>query len=163
VRRRQFITFVGAAVAWPFAARAQQRAKVPRIGILYYGSSEASPELDAFRQGMRELGYIDGRNIALEYRFAKGRLGQLPELAAELVRLKTDVIVTAGTPASVAAKQATSTIPIVFAVVADVVGAGLVANFARPGGNITGLTSISAELGGKRLELLKELSQTLRE
>ena len=142
----------------PVAAEAQQGGKVSRIGFLFYGSPGPSPELDAFRQGLRELGYIEGQNITIEYRFAGGRVGQLPELAAELVRLKLDVIVTPGTPASVAAKQATSTIPIVFAGVADAVGAGLVANFARPGGNITGLTGISAELGGKRLELLKEVA-----
>jgi len=142
----------------PLAAEAQQAGKVPRIGFLYYGSPGPSPELDAFRQGLRELGCIEGQNIAIEVRFASGRVERLPELAAELVRLKLDVIVTPGTPASVAAKQATSTIPIVFAGVADAVGAGLVANFARPGGNITGLTGISAELGGKRLELLKEVA-----
>jgi putative ABC transport system substrate-binding protein len=142
----------------PVAAEAQQAGKVPRIGFLFYGSPGPSPELDAFRQGLRELGYIEGQNITIEYRFAGGRVGQLPELAAELVRLKLDVIVTPGTPASVAAKQATSTIPIVFAGVADAVGAGLVADFARPRGNITGLTGISAELGGKRLELLKEVA-----
>ena len=156
MRRREFITLLGgAAAAWPLAARAQQPAKVPRIGFLFYGSPGPSPELDAFRQGLRELGYIEGQNIVIEYRFASGRVERLPELATELVRLKPDVIVTPGTPASLAAKQATSTIPIVFAGVADAVGAGLVANIARPGGNITGLTSISAELGGKRLELLK--------
>jgi len=142
----------------PVAVEAQQGGKVPRIGFLFYGSPGPSPELDAFRQGLRELGCIEGQNIAIEVRFASGRVERLPELAAELVRLKPDVIVTPGTPASVAAKQATSTIPIVFAGVADAVGAGLVANFARPGGNITGLTGISAELGGKRLELLKEVA-----
>jgi putative ABC transport system substrate-binding protein len=142
----------------PVAAEAQQGGNVPRIGFLFYGSPGPSPELDAFRQGLRELGCIEGQNIAIEVRFASGRVERLPELAAELVRLKVDVIVTPGTPASVAAKQATSTIPIVFAGVADVVGAGLVANFARPGGNITGLTGISAQLGGKRLELLKEVA-----
>jgi len=142
----------------PLTAEAQQAGKVPRIGFLFYGSPGPSPELDAFRQGLRELGCIEGQNIAIEVRFASGRVERLPELAAELVRLKPDVIVTPGTPASVAAKQATSTIPIVFAGVADAVGAGLVADFARPGGNITGLTGISAELGGKRLELLKEVA-----
>jgi putative ABC transport system substrate-binding protein len=156
MRRREFITLVGgSAVAWPLAARAQQSAKVPRVGFLFYGSPGPAPEVDAFRQGLRELGYIEGQNITVEYRFAGGRVEQLPELAAELVRLKLDVIVTPTTAASVAAKQATSTIPIVIAGVADAIGAGLVADFARPGGNITGLTSISAELGGKRLELLK--------
>ena len=156
MRRRAFITLLsGAAAAWPLAARAQQPAKVPRIGFLFYGSPGPSPGIDAFRQGLRELGYIEGQNIAVEYRFASGRVGQLPELAAELVRLKLDVIVTPTTPASVAAKQATNTIPIVIAGIADAVGAGLITNLARPDGNVTGLTSISAELGGKRLELLK--------
>jgi putative ABC transport system substrate-binding protein len=107
---------------------------------------------------LRELGYIEGQNITIDVQFASGRVERLPELAAELVRLNLDVIVTQGTPASLAAKRATSTIPIVFAVVADAVGAGLIANLARPGGNITGLTSISAELGGKRLQLLKEVA-----
>jgi ABC-type uncharacterized transport system substrate-binding protein len=158
VRRREFITlFGGAAAAWPLAARAQQPARVPQIGFLFYGAPELSLEIDAFRQGLRELGYIEGQNIFVEYRFAGGQVGKLPELAAELVRLKVEVIVTPSTPASMAAKQATSTIPIVIAAVADAVGAGLVTNFARPGGNITGLTSISAELGGKRLELLKRI------
>jgi ABC-type uncharacterized transport system substrate-binding protein len=156
LKRREFITLLGGATAaWPLAARAQQAGKVYRIGFLFYGSPGPSPEVEAFRQGLREHGYVEGQNIAVEYRFASGQVGQLPELAAELVRLKVDVIVTPTTPASMAAKQATSTIPIVIAGVADAVGAGLVADFARPGGNVTGLTSISAELGGKRLELLK--------
>src|SRR5712691_6182186 len=154
--RRTFMASVmGAILSAPLAIEAQPAGKVPRIGFLFYGSPGPSPELDAFRQGLRELGYVEGQNIAIEVRFANGRVGQLPELAAELVRLKLDVIVTPGTPASMAAKQATSTIPIVFAGVADAVGAGLVATVARPGGNTTGLTSMSAELGGKRLELLK--------
>ena len=142
-------------LAAPLAAHAQQADRVPRIGFLFYGAPGPSPEVDAFRQGLRDLGYNEGQNITIEYRFANGRVGRLPELAADLVRLKPDVIVTPGTPASMAAKKATSTIPIVFAGVADAVGAGLIATFARPGGNVTGLTSISAELGGKRLELLK--------
>ena len=157
MRRRQFITLLGGAAAWPLAARAQQGAKVFRIGFLFYGSSGPSPELDAFRRGLREFGYIEGQNIAIEYRFASGQVERLPDLAAELVRLKPDVIVAPATPASLAAKQATGTIPIVFAGVADAVGAGLIANLARPDGNVTGLTSISAELGGKRLELVKRL------
>jgi putative ABC transport system substrate-binding protein len=148
----------GGLLAAALVAEAQPAGKVSRIGFLFYGSPGPSPELDAFRQGLRELGYIEGKNITIEYRFASGRVGRLPELAAELVRLRLDVIVTPGTPASMAAKKATSTTPIVFAGVADAVGAGLVANFARPGGNITGLTGISAELGGKRLELLKEVA-----
>ena len=158
IGRRDFITLLGgAAVAWPLGARAQQPTKTPRIGFLFYGSPEHAPEIDAFRQGLRELGHIERQNIIVEYRFARGQVGRLSELAAELVRLKVDVIVTPTTPASLAAKQATSTIPIVIAGVADAVGAGLITNIARPGGNITGLTSISAELGGKRLEVLKRI------
>jgi ABC-type uncharacterized transport system substrate-binding protein len=159
MQRREFVTLLlgGTLATWPRAANAQQVGKVPRVGFLFYGSPGPSPELDAFRQGLRDLDYIEGQNIIVEYRFASGQVERLPDLAAELVRLKPDVIVTPGTPASVAAKQATSTLPIVFAGVADAVGARLVANLARPGGNITGLTSISAELGGKRLELLKRL------
>jgi ABC-type uncharacterized transport system substrate-binding protein len=155
--RRRFVTGLGFVLAAPLVAQAQPAGEVHRIGFLFYGSPGPSPELDAFRQGLRELGHIEGQNIIIDYRFANGQVGRLPELAAELVRLKPEVIVTPGTPASLAAKQATSTIPIVFAGVADAVGAGLVANFARPGRNITGLTSISAELGGKRLELLKQV------
>jgi putative ABC transport system substrate-binding protein len=153
-----FLAILVLLVGWMGMAEAQQPKKVPRIGFLFYGSPGPSPEVDAFRQGLRELGYIEGQNIAIEYRFASGRVERLPELAADLVRLELEVIVTPATPASLAAKQATSTIPIVFAAVADAVGAGLIASLARPGGNITGLTSISAELGGKRLELLKEVA-----
>jgi putative ABC transport system substrate-binding protein len=148
----------GNLLAAPLAAKAQQAAgKVPRIGFLFSGASGPAREVDTFRQGLRDLGYIEGQNIAIEYRFAGGQVERLPELAAELVRLKLDVIVAPYTPPALAAKRATSTIPIVFAVVADAVGAGLIANFARPGRNITGLTSSSAELGGKRLELLKQV------
>jgi putative ABC transport system substrate-binding protein len=157
MRRREFTILLASATACPLAARAQQSSKVPRIGFLFYGTPELALEVDAFRQGLRELGYIEGQNITVEYRFGRGRLGTLPELAAELVRLNVDVIVTPGTPASMAAKQATSTIPVVIAGVADVVGAGLVKNFARPGGNITAWASISSELGGKRLEFLKRI------
>ena len=148
----------GSMLAAPFDAEAQEMGKVPRIGFLFFGSLGPSRELDAFRQGLRELGYTEGQNIVIEYRFASGQAERLPELATGLARLKPDVLVAPGTPASLAAKRATSTIPIVFAGVADAVGAGLIANLARPGGNITGLTSISAELGGKRLELLKEVA-----
>jgi len=155
--RRAFVVGAGAVLlAAPLAAQAQQAEKVSRIGFLFYGASGPSPELDAFRQGLRDLGYIEGQNITIEYRFANGQVGRLPELAAELVRLKLDVIVTPGTPASMAVKKVTGTIPIVFAGVADAVGAGLVATFARPGGNITGVTNLSEDLDGKRLELLKE-------
>ena len=159
IPRRTFLAMMIAGLfAAPGAVGAQPAGKVPRIGFLFYGSPGPSPEVDAFRQGLRELGYVEGQNIAVEYRFASGSVGRLPEMAAELVRLKVDIIVAPGTPQSIAAKQATSTIPIVFAGVADAVGAGLVTNLARPGGNITGLTSIGAELGGKRLALLKEVA-----
>jgi putative tryptophan/tyrosine transport system substrate-binding protein len=158
MERRTFLALLpGSLLAAPLAAEAQQAGKIHRIGFLHFGSSGPSVEVDAFRQGLRELGYIEGQNIAIEYRFASGHVERLPGLAAELVRLKVDVIVAPSTPTALAAKQATSRIPIVFAVVADAVGAGLIVNFARPGGNITGLTSSSAELGGKRLELLKQM------
>jgi putative ABC transport system substrate-binding protein len=156
--RRCFVAGLGFLLASPLVAQAQQAGKVPRIGFLFFGSPGPSRELDAFRQGLRELGYTEGQSIAIEYRFARGQVERLPVLAAELVRLKLDVIVAPATPPALAAKRATSTIPIVFAGVADAVGAGLITNFARPGGNITGLTSSSAELGGKRLELLKQVA-----
>jgi putative ABC transport system substrate-binding protein len=140
----------------PFV-EAQQPAKVPRIGVL------ASPSavffltrLNAFREGLRDLGYVEGKTIAIEYRFAEGKEERLPDLAAELVRLKVDVIVTSGAPAARAAKAATTTIPIIMSGVGDAVGIGLVASLARPGGNITGLSLLLPELSGKRLELLKE-------
>ena len=157
--RREFIgTLAGGLLAAPLAAEAQAPAKVPRIGFLSVLSLTDNPhELEAFRQGLRELGYVEGQTIAIEYRFAEGRPERLPALAAELVRLKVDVIVTAGPPAPEAAKQATSTIPIVVAATGDPVAEGLVASLARPGGNITGLATISSELVGKQLELLKEL------
>ena len=155
MKRRTFIGLVGGAASWPLKAGAQQRDQTPRIGFLFYGSPGPSPEIAAFRQGLADLGYRDGQNIGIEYRFANGRLERLPELAAALVGLKPAVIVATGTPPSLALKQATSTIPIVFAGVADAVGAGLISNLAHPGGNITGFTSVSAELSGKRLQLLK--------
>src|SRR5436309_674611 len=139
-------------------ADAQQSAKVPRIGFLSTASlSSLSPRLEAFRQGLRELGYIEGRNIAIEYRSAEGNVDRLPELAAELARLKVDCIVTAGENPTRAAKQATSSIPIITTTIGDPVGDGFVASLARPGGNITGMTSYSTDLVGKRLELLKEV------
>ena len=156
--RRAFLIGSGALLAAPVAAEAQPAGRIPQIGFLHFGSPGPSVELDAFRQGLRELGYIESQSIAIAVRFAGGRVERLPELAAELVRLKPDIIVTPSTPPSLSAKQATSTIPIVFAAIADPVGAGLITNFARPGGNITGVASSSAELGGKRLELLKEVA-----
>ncbi len=142
----------------PPAADAQQPGKVWRIGILQAGSLSAHVRVfEAFRQGLHELGYVEGRNISIEYRAAEGRSERLRDLVAELIRLKVDVIVSSSTPAVLAAKQATSTIPIVMAGLADPVASGFVAGLARPGGNITGLTIIAPELSGKRLELLKEI------
>jgi putative tryptophan/tyrosine transport system substrate-binding protein len=155
--RRRFLTGLGLLLAWPGIAHAQPTGNIPRVGYLFYGSPGPSREIDAFRQGLLELGYIEGQSIAVEYRFASGQVEQYSGLAAELVRLKVDVIVAPATPQALAAKQATRSIPIVFVLVADAVGAGLITNFARPGGNITGLTSSSADLGGKRLELLKQM------
>ena len=155
--RRRFVTGLGLLLASPAVAHPQPAGKAPRVGYLFYGSPGASREIDAFRQGLRDLGYIEGQNIAVEYRFASGRVERYPRLAAELVRMNVDVIVAPATPQALAAKHATSSIPIVFVLVADAVGAGLITNFAQPGGNVTGLTSSSAELGGKRLELLKDM------
>src|SRR5215471_10189731 len=155
--RRRFVMGLGLLLAAPVVAHPQPAGKVPRVGYLFYGSPGPSREIDAFRQGLRELGYIEGQSIGVEYRFASGQVERYPGLAAELVRMNADVIVAPATPQALAAKHATSSIPIVFVLVADAVGAGLITNFARPGGNITGLTSSSAELGGKRLELLKEM------
>jgi putative tryptophan/tyrosine transport system substrate-binding protein len=157
VIRREFITLLGGAAAWPLAARAQQTGKVPTIGFLGANPSIDSDRIAAFVQRLRELAWIDGRNLAIEYRWAEGRNERNTENAAELVRLKVDVIVTEGTPSTFAAKQATAVIPIVFAAAGDPVGTGLVASLARPGGNITGLSSQTAETAGKRLELLREI------
>ncbi|MBI4610414.1 MAG: ABC transporter substrate-binding protein [Candidatus Rokubacteria bacterium] len=141
----------------PLAADAQQAGKVPRIGFLYPVSAAlASSRTEAFVQGLREFGYIEGQNITIEWRLSEVPADRLSELAAELVRLKVDVIVTGGTPAAFAARKATSTIPIVMSSVGDPVATGLVATLARPGGNITGLSLVSPDLAGKRLELIKE-------
>jgi len=151
------VTLALAFFAAPFAAAAQQPAKTPRIGMLRPGSpSDRVEQIEAFRRGLRDLGYVEGQNIAIEFRFAEGREARLPDLAAELVRLKVDVIVANGTVAIRTAKQATATIPIVMATVGDPVRTGLVASLARPGGNITGSTLLGPELGAKRLQLLKE-------
>ena len=155
LRRRDVLTGTGAVLFTPRIAVAQQAGRPPRIGFLFYGSPGPAPELEAFRKGLTDVGYSETQNLAVDYRFADGRPERLPELATQLVALKPSVIVAPGTPAAVAAKQATRTIPIVFVGVADAVGSGLAAHFARPTANITGLTSNSAQLGGKRLELLK--------
>jgi putative ABC transport system substrate-binding protein len=163
MRRREFITLLGGAAAWPLAARAQQPAKLPTIGFLGAATpSTTNPWIAAFMQRLREFGWIEGRNIAIEYRWAQGRTEPLAEIAAEFVRLKVDVIVTHATAPAVAAKQATSVIPIVFANAGDPVGSGLVASLGRPGGNITGLSIQGTDTAGKRLDLLREVLPGLR-
>jgi putative ABC transport system substrate-binding protein len=156
--RRTFIaSMTGGLLAAPLAAGAQPAGRIPRIGFLSPVEPAAIRSwFEAFGQGLRELGYVQGQNIAIEYRSADGRYERLPGLAAELVRLKVDVVVAGAPPAHVAAKQATSTIPIVFLLVGDPVGEGLVASLARPGGNMTGLTSIAPDVVSKQLELLKK-------
>jgi putative tryptophan/tyrosine transport system substrate-binding protein len=164
MRRREFITLLGGATAiWPVAALAQQARKLPTIGFL--GSSTPSGMsrwIAAFVQRLREFGWIEGRTIAIEYRYAEGHTERYTEVAAEFVRLKVDVIVTYGTPSSAAVKQATTVIPIVFAAAADPVGNGLVASLARPGGNITGLSLQQSDIVGKKLDLLREMLTGLR-
>src|SRR5258705_3609150 len=148
LRRREFISLLGSAAVWPLGARAQQTAKLRTIGFLGAATPAAtSPWTAAFTQRLRELGWVEGRNVAIEYRWAEGRIERFAEIAAEFVRLKVDVIVTAGA-AALAAKQATSDIPIVFAVATDPVGGGLVASLARPGGNVTGLSLQATDLAG---------------
>jgi putative ABC transport system substrate-binding protein len=159
MRRREFITlFCGAAAAWPIAARAQRPAKLSTVGFLGSGTpSVQSQWVAAFLQRLRELGWIEGRNLTIEYRWAEGSSDRAAELAAEFVRLNVDVIVTYANPMVVATKQATSVIPIVFAAAADPLGTGLVAGLARPGGNVTGLSVQNTDLAGKHLELLRDL------
>jgi ABC-type uncharacterized transport system substrate-binding protein len=163
IERREFITLLGgAAAACPLAARAQQPAKLPTIGFLGAATpSSWSQWTSAFVQRLRELGWIEGRNVAIEYRWAEGRNERFGEIAAEFVRLKVDVIVTAGS-AVPAAKQASSVIPIVFATAADPVGSSLVASLARPGGNVTGLSNYQSDVAAKRLELLRDVIPDLR-
>jgi putative ABC transport system substrate-binding protein len=161
--RRNFIALLGgAAAAWPLAARAQRPTKLPTIGFLGASTpSNWSQWTAAFVQRMRELGWTDGRTVTIEYRWAEGRNERYTEIAAEFVRLNVDVIVTVGS-AVAAAKQATSTIPIVFAIAVDPVGSGMVASLARPGGNATGISVQSTDLAGKRLEILREVLPNLR-
>src|SRR6266446_7676500 len=157
-RRRLVLALTAGALVAPLASFAQQPAKIARIGFLTPASSAGdwNIRLQAFRDGLRELGYVEGKNLQLEVRWGEGKLERLPALAAELVQLKVDVIVAASSPSVVAASRATRTIPIVMPLSSDPVGDGLVASLARPGGNITGLSVMSAELGQKRLQLLKE-------
>ena len=158
MRRRAFIAALGGAAAWPFAARAQQPAKLPTIGFLGSGTPTAQGLwLAAFVQRLHELGWIEGRNLAIEYRWAEGSSDRAAQFAAEFVQLKVDVIVTYANPMVLAAKHATSVIPIIFAAAADPLGTGIVASLARPGGNVTGLSIQHTELAGKRLELLREV------
>jgi putative tryptophan/tyrosine transport system substrate-binding protein len=163
VKRREFVTLLGSgAVAWPLAARAQQAGKLPTIGFL--GATTPSGQNEwtaAFVQRLRELGWIEGRTVAIEYRWAEGRSERYVEIAAEFVRLKVDVIITPG-GATLAAKEATSIIPIVFESASDPVGIGLVASLSRPGGNVTGLSLQATDLAGKRFELLREVLPSLR-
>jgi putative ABC transport system substrate-binding protein len=158
LQRREFITLLGGAtVAWPLVARAQPASKTFRIGFVGLPTADSLPKRpEAFRAGLRDLGYQEGRNVVIEFRWADGHYERLPALFSELVRLNVDVIVTHGTPGGLAAKQATTTIPIVFATAGDAVASGLVASLARPGGNVTGSTYFIPELSAKQLELLRE-------
>ena len=163
MRRRQFILLAGAAAAWPLGATAQAPAKLPVIGFLGANTPSVQRESTAaLLQRLRELGWVDGRNVRIEYRWAEGRFDRSPETIAELLGLKADVIVTHAPLNVIAAKRATAAIPIVFAAVGDPVGIGVVASLARPGGNVTGLSLQSADLAGKRLELLREVIPSIR-
>jgi putative ABC transport system substrate-binding protein len=166
MKRREFITLLGGTVAWPLAARAQQQGKVARIGVLM-GWSESDPEyrswIDVLIQGLAQLGWVDGRNMRIEVRWTNGDAERAGLLAKDLVQLlQPDVILAGATPAAAALQRETRTIPIVFAVVSDPVGAGFVTSLARPGGNITGFINIEAAMGGKWVELLKEVAPRLR-
>ena len=163
IGRREFMTLLGGAAAtWPMAARAQQPGKLPTIGFLGATTPSAQSQWTAaFVERLRELGWIEGRNVAIEYRWMEGRNERVAEIAAEFVQLRVDVIVVQGTAAVVGAKQATSVIPIVFALAGDPVGSGLVASLARPGGNVTGLSGQQADIAAKRLELLREVVPSL--
>src|SRR5262245_47677273 len=162
MKRREFITLLGGAAAWPLAARAQPTGKLPTIGYLGVATPTGTRVWDAaFVQCLRELGWIEGRTVAIEYRWAEGRTERFSEIAAEFVRMKVDVIVSPGA-ALLPAKQATSTIPIVFPVAGNPVGSGLVASLARPGGNITGLSLQQTDVAGKRLDLLREVIPRIR-
>jgi putative ABC transport system substrate-binding protein len=157
MKRRKFITLLGAAAAWPLMAQAQQPlGKMRRLGVLQPGAPP-DPLVEAMQGRLRELGYVEGRDISFEFRWAEGKLGRLAQLATELVGLKVDVITALSTPAALAAQKATTTIPIVFSAVGDPVGTGLVSNLARPGANVTGLSVLATELAAKRLEILEEI------
>ena len=162
MKRREFITLLGGAAAWPLAARAQKAGKVPTIGFLGAATpATASAWTAAFTQRLGELGWVEGSNVAIEYRWAEGRSERFAEIASEFVRLKVDIIVTHSSPPVLAAKQATSVIPIVFATAGNPVGTGLVASLARPGGNVTGLSNQTGDLAAKRVELLRQVAPRL--
>ncbi len=163
MKRREFITLLGSAGAvWPLAALAQQAAKIPRVGLLSpFTPDDTAPWHQAFLRGLSDLGWVDGKNIAIEYRYSNGRNDSLPGLIADLIRLKVDIIVTAVTNDTLAAKNGAGGIPIVMAAAGDPVATGIVASLARPGGNITGLSQMNPELTGKRLELLKEIAPNI--
>jgi putative ABC transport system substrate-binding protein len=161
MKRREFITLLGGAASWPLAARAQQPGKVWRIGFLRYAAPNAA-HLDAFRRGLRDLGYIEGRNAVIEERYASGVYDRLPALVAELIALNPDVIVIDGTATAKVVQAATNSVPIVFTLAADPVADGVAASMSRPGGNFTGLTfSVGYELAGKRIDLLKEVAPSV--
>ena len=162
MRRREFIALVGSIVSWPIDVHAQQANKLPTIGFLGSGSRPSQGAwLEAFAQRLRELGWSEGRTVAFEYRWAEGRSNRLAEIATEFVRLKVDLIYAVGTESALAAKRATSTIPIVFPVTGDPIGTGLVASLAMPGGNATGLSDFAVDLAAKRLEILREVFPSL--
>ena len=160
MRRREFLAALGSAAAWPLVAtkqiEAQERTKIPRVGVLTPAESDTTPGFDAFRKGLRDLGYVEGKSIVLDFRFANGHTDALPRLAAELVQIPVDVIVASGTTAARAAAGITHEIPIVQPAGGDLVTAGLAASLARPGGNVTGFTIRTDEPSGKRLELLRD-------
>ena len=159
IKRRKFLTLCGGAVlAWPLAVRAQPMAKVWHVGMLETTAATLNAtNLDAFKQALRQLGYIEGQNLIVEYRSGDGHIERFPQLAAELVRLNVDIIITRGTPAALAAKKATATIPIVMAAIGEPVETGMVASLARPGGNVTGLSAFVTELTAKRIEIMREV------
>ena len=159
IKRRKFFTlFGGAVLAWPLAVRAQPMAKVWHVGMLETTAATLNAtNLDAFKQALRQLGYIEGQNLIVEYRSGDGHIERFPQLAAELVRLNVDIIITRGTPTALAAKEATATIPIVMAAIGEPVETGMVASLARPGGNVTGLSAFVTELTAKRIEIMREV------
>src|SRR5215475_7822988 len=158
MKRRAFIAGLGGAAAWPLVARGQQPKKAPLIGVLW---PNPQSRFEIIRQGLADLGYVEGKNIRFEFRWAEGALDQIPEMARDLVRLSVDLIITLGPPATLAAKQATRTIPIVFVAMGDPLASGVVASLARPGANLTGTTRMIPEMSAKHVELLKEVVPSL--